>query len=140
LSHNAFTADTHTYQNNTQGPHHQTAPGQTFSILIDDPSNCDCTTCGRTFPSKACMESHHQLIHNKYCDVCNSRLDEESNIEEHGLTHTGLKPLQCQYCYRLFNTKTGIFNHTAKDLYCTLCDKSLHISARSKHLRFHNFK
>ncbi|CAH1776631.1 unnamed protein product [Owenia fusiformis] len=120
---------------------HATAqnPVDPKDILIEDPSETDCNVCGKQCPSKQCLERHMCLVHNGYCDVCNQRIDNE-DAEAHGLKHNGLKPVQCDTCFKLFSSRSGFVNHVTKDLMCLLCNKTFTVTSRAKHLRLHNMR
>ncbi|CAH1778433.1 unnamed protein product, partial [Owenia fusiformis] len=121
----------------TQDPQQGPGYGTPSDIFTQDTTICSCQQCGREFPSKACLESHTLLIHNHFCSVCNARVDEELDVESHGMKHIGLKPVHCENCFKLFNAPSGLVNHLAKDLKCLLCQKTFTVRSKAKHLKLH---
>ncbi|CAH1776632.1 unnamed protein product [Owenia fusiformis] len=108
-------------------------------IFIDDPTEFKCQPCHQGFPSKACNEAHNMVVHNKYCDVCQGRLDDVPHYKllRHGLKHTGQKPHQCEFCYKLFANTYSLKSHQKKDLKCVICDRIVSYSNKSKHVKLH---
>ncbi|CAH1776634.1 unnamed protein product, partial [Owenia fusiformis] len=108
-------------------------------LFFEDQTRFICQECNVEYPSKACLESHSMVVHNKYCDVCQKRLDNEPHEEllQHGLKHSGLKQYQCEFCYKGFGTNIGVVYHKAKSLICSLCGKQVHIKEKAKHKRLH---
>ncbi|CAH1778436.1 unnamed protein product, partial [Owenia fusiformis] len=114
---------------------HNLEPNQMF---IEDTKEYNCIFCPhKFFPTKACLDFHTAVVHNKFCEVCNQRLDDEPNVEEHGLRHTGEKDFQCEFCYRLVGTAAGLAYHKMKDLQCLICGKMVQIVRKAKHMRLH---
>ncbi|CAH1777119.1 unnamed protein product [Owenia fusiformis] len=104
--------------------------------IVDDPTDTNCPQCG-TFPTQKCLEYHRQVAHNKFCDVCNTRLDhlELSELMHHGMLHTDVKPFQCEVCYKLFGSKSGLFIHQIKNVMCTMCSKIFQPGRISSHMK-----
>ncbi|CAH1776349.1 unnamed protein product, partial [Owenia fusiformis] len=105
---------------------------------IDIQETSMCNKCFKDFPNDRCLEYHTSVVHNLYCDVCQLRLDDEPNVQEHGLKHTGEKPHQCKYCYKLFNSHSGYFHHGKLDLLCVVCKKKIQRSMKQSHMKQHH--
>ncbi|CAH1776348.1 unnamed protein product [Owenia fusiformis] len=100
--------------------------------------NYTCSLCYKNMFSKRCLEYHNQLVHNKYCDVCNRRLDQlGDDPTNHGAAHTGEKSHQCRDCYKLFQSNRGLQHHLAKDLQCAVCSKIVIETNKVTHMRSH---
>ncbi|CAH1777114.1 unnamed protein product [Owenia fusiformis] len=101
-----------------------------------------CVKCSIEYPTQRCLDYHSTVVHNKYCDVCNMRLDHlgEEQLLTHGQSHTGMKSHQCQHCYKLFQTKNGLSVHLANDLQCLLCGARFIKTGKWGHMKQHKQK
>ncbi|CAH1776635.1 unnamed protein product [Owenia fusiformis] len=96
-----------------------------------------CERCHHVFPTSRCMEYHTSVVHNGFCDVCNKRIDGEPNPENHGLKHTGLRPFQCDLCFKLFQTDSGLKRHKSKEIRCHICNNFVSVQNKSAHMKKH---
>ncbi|CAH1778438.1 unnamed protein product [Owenia fusiformis] len=107
-------------------------PGDEGDIFTLDTSINTC--CGLDFPSKACMEHHTMVVHNRFCEVCNSRIDSDKDAANHGLLHKGVKAYQCQFCYKLLGSNSGLKTHMTPDVMCKMCNKLVSFTNRRRHI------
>ncbi|CAH1777117.1 unnamed protein product, partial [Owenia fusiformis] len=119
----------------TVGPSQKSPYGYPEPVEVEDTYTCE--LCVTQFPTIRCVEYHKQLVHNKFCDVCNTRLDQESDaaILEHGLTHKHTKSHQCSHCFKLFNSAAGLKVHLGNDLRCLMCGHQFLRSGKTSHMR-----
>ncbi|CAH1777116.1 unnamed protein product [Owenia fusiformis] len=108
--------------------------------FIDVVEKHQCNVCEELFPSNRCVEHHTMLVHNKYCSICNSRVDEltEQECKAHGREHIGEKPNHCVHCYKLFTGKPGVAMHLARDLQCLICGMRILRNNKKAHLELHS--
>ncbi|CAH1777115.1 unnamed protein product, partial [Owenia fusiformis] len=97
-----------------------------------------CPQCSNLFPSPRCLDYHKMVVHNKFCDVCGHRIDDDLDVTHHGQQHTGLKPYQCYICYKLFAGVSGISAHVAKDLKCLLCGRQFQRGQKNQHFKHYH--
>jgi KRAB domain-containing zinc finger protein len=109
-----------------------------------------CDVCHKTFAKQAeCMT--HSAIHSEKrsfkCEFggCDKAFKISQSLRVHKVTHSGLKPYQCQICENWFSAKKGLKSHIQgvhkkeKSHACSQCDKSFFKSWDLKlHLNVHN--
>ncbi|CAH1777118.1 unnamed protein product [Owenia fusiformis] len=96
-----------------------------------------CELCHLTLPTKKCLEYHTALVHNKFCDVCRERIDDDPDPGNHGRKHIGCKPIHCDHCFKGFQTESGLKLHLSKPLMCKICFKTFKSNYKSQHMKSH---
>ncbi|ODM90341.1 putative zinc finger protein [Orchesella cincta] len=110
------------------------------------PANC--IVCGKTFASRAPLESHILAVHTKEqpfsCSICGRAFSKKYSMKIHSETHSGLKPYKCTKCSSSFATKSGLYNHDkqvhikARIHPCSFCDKMFITTGdRNRHIASH---
>uniref|UniRef100_A0A8D8AA06 Zinc finger protein 567 n=1 Tax=Culex pipiens TaxID=7175 RepID=A0A8D8AA06_CULPI len=108
-----------------------------------------CTDCPKTYTNKDAYRKHiyrHAQPRDRYrCEVCDRTFKTKQSLYEHGLAHTGERPLKCPYCPARFAREACRISHVRthtgkKDFPCPQCDKRFPCSSdRNRHLNyFHN--
>nr|XP_045596088.1 uncharacterized protein LOC123756796 [Procambarus clarkii]XP_045596089.1 uncharacterized protein LOC123756796 [Procambarus clarkii]XP_045596091.1 uncharacterized protein LOC123756796 [Procambarus clarkii] len=117
--------------------HWEKAVSRTKRGAEDQPSNSadvnlafQCSTCGKNFQSKACLE-RHQRTHNGQrfkCQLCDKAFTEKYNLKTHMLMHTHERPHVCNQCPKSFRYIRDLKEHKrnhegSRPHVCKICEK-----------------
>ena len=107
-----------------------------------------CNICLKIYQGKKSLRTHNQIVHLgvkvNNCDACAKSFMNESHLRRHKLSHTGEKPLKCDYCNYTTLYNQALNHHTSrvhtKDLpfHCGNCsNKYVSSYLLKKHLPSH---
>jgi KRAB domain-containing zinc finger protein len=102
--------------------------------LISHGQGLQCETCGKTFRSKAGLNSHakeHNGIFKFLCQTCGKRFNSKDTYENHLAMHEQIKPYECTSCKKKFANKSNLNRHAqncgifenSTSLNCDICGK-----------------
>ncbi|XP_075987686.1 uncharacterized protein LOC142984155 isoform X2 [Anticarsia gemmatalis] len=92
-----------------------------------------CTTCGRTFSSRAALGEHahvHAGLRPYACSVCHKKFASKYSHQAHLKTHSNRpRPFKCSQCGKSFLTQQNLIQHEKthtglKEFVCGICNKA----------------
>ncbi|CAG9811826.1 unnamed protein product [Chironomus riparius] len=112
-----------------------------------------CDICGNRFAEIKSLRNHIMRVHlkitpqKKYAcpyDDCSLRFAAAFNLKKHMLTHTDLKPHECQFCPNAYTSKGDLIKHLQKNhvgdsiYHCEHCSESFRFKIQLReHYKVH---
>lgn len=108
-----------------------------------------CETCGKHFKTAWSLKNHEKMhngvhtLHHYQCQHCNKKFIHKSQVDQHMLKHTGLKPYTCPKCDKSYSQKGSLTQHMRthtgeKPFVCQKCGKAFALkSMLHQHLHVH---
>lgn len=92
-----------------------------------------CTICGKYFEKRSTYHSHIRSHTNEvfHCNECQKTFNRKTKLQEHLITHFGVKNIPCDECGKLFASRAYVQRHVDKVhkrlrvVQCTICLKQL---------------
>eukprot|EP00794_Sanderia_malayensis_P004915 gene4916-5562_t len=119
------------------------------SAASDAKEKYTCEICGKVYVRSwsyyGHMREHAAGEKEHRCEICGKTFNYDSNLKQHMLTHTGMKPYKCDLCNKAFNNPSSLRIHALshsedKPYVCEVedCGKSFsNPSSLRVHLRVH---
>ena len=77
----------------------------------------ECLICRKGFSKQSQSKAHEKVCNRRSyeCHLCNKFFgSKKTDLERHMLTHSGVKPFQCQLCKRKFTSKSSLNTHVKR--------------------------
>lgn len=78
-----------------------------------------CTVCARKFTSSDHLRKHndsqHRMLRRYECDDCDKKFFQRTHLVQHRWIHTGVKPFACEFCPKMYTSRSSLRKHLASD-------------------------